>query len=51
VDNPHNLRAIHRMLRDQVYEVIDATTGEAGLLAVHQHHPDLIRLDIKSTQH
>ena len=45
-DNPDNIILTRELLNARGYEVITATTGEAGIAAVHAQHPDLILLDV-----
>jgi len=38
---------VRRLLEsDGHYEIIEAASGRAGLKAVHEHHPDLVVLDL-----
>ena len=45
-DNPHNLRLMEDMLRQQRYEVLSFPRGRLALAAADQEPPDLILLDI-----
>ncbi|MBN8620958.1 MAG: pyridoxal-phosphate dependent enzyme [Anaerolineae bacterium] len=46
-DSPGDLRLVRRLLEsDGHYEIIEAASGRAGLKAVHEHHPDLVVLDL-----
>jgi len=45
-DNPDNILLTRELLNARGYEVITATTGEAGIAAVHAQHPDLVLLDV-----
>jgi PAS domain S-box-containing protein len=44
-DNPHRLRAVSQALGSAGYEVLEASTGEAGLRLAQKNKPDLILLD------
>lgn len=47
-DNPLDLRLARRMITSsqRKYNLVEAQTGRDGLKAIHQHHPDLIILDM-----
>lgn len=46
-DNVEDLRLARRMLLSGGdYDIIEATTGRAGLKAIYNYHPDLIILDL-----
>ena len=45
-DNPHNLKLMEDMLRQQRYEVLSFPRGRLALAAADQEPPDLILLDI-----
>lgn len=46
-DTETNRYVISRMLRDADFDLIEATTGEAGLRILVEHPPDLVILDVK----
>jgi DNA-binding response OmpR family regulator len=46
-DEVEFLQTLGALLRDQGYEVMEVTTGEAGLQRLHEKKPDLIIADIK----
>ena len=43
-------RLAHDLLVDEGYEVSVAETGEAGLIALGEHQPDLVLLDLMMPQ-
>jgi len=45
-DNANNVEILRMRLESHGYEVVTAVDGEAGLVAVREHLPDLILLDI-----
>ncbi|MCU0497028.1 MAG: response regulator [Anaerolineae bacterium] len=45
-DNPQNMRLVRKMLSVGGYEMIEATSGEAGFEMAALHKPDLILMDI-----
>lgn len=46
-DNPQDLRLARRLLESEdKYRIFEASSGRAGLKAVHEHHPELIILDL-----
>lgn len=45
-DDPDILALTSALLRDEGYEVIEASTGEQCLKEARRHHPDLILLDV-----
>jgi len=45
-DNPHNMRLVRKMLKMGGYDVIEAMTGESGLMTALEERPNLILLDI-----
>lgn len=45
-DNPQNMRLVRKMLSVGGYEMIEATSGEAGFAMAELHKPDLILMDI-----
>jgi len=47
-DNPLDLRLARRILKsaDGQYNIIEANTGEDGLRAIRDHHPELVILDL-----
>ena len=46
-DNPANLRLVERVLALRPHvRLVTATTGEGGIDAAREHHPDLILLDL-----
>jgi PAS domain S-box-containing protein len=46
-DTESNRYIIGRMLRDAEFDLIEATTGEAGLRLIGEKPPDLVILDVK----
>lgn len=46
-DNPQDLRLAKRLLESEnSYVIYEASSGRAGLKAIHEHHPDLVILDL-----
>lgn len=45
-DEPFICRSLCFVLRKENYEVFEARNGEEAMQAVHQHHPDLVFLDV-----
>ena len=45
-DDPDVLLLSTTLLREEGYEVFEATTGKEGLEAARAHHPDMILLDV-----
>lgn len=45
-DEPVILELLCDVLNDAGFDVVQATTGTGAVRAVHQHHPDLITLDV-----
>ena len=47
-DNPLDLRLARRFITsgERKFNLVEASTGRDGLKAIHQHHPDLIILDM-----
>ena len=45
-DQEDGRRILHDLLTSAGYEVIEATTGEEGVISAATHHPDLILMDI-----
>lgn len=45
-DEPVILELLCDVLNDAGFDVVQATTGAGAVRAVHQHHPDLITLDV-----
>ncbi|GAB4524666.1 MAG: response regulator [Anaerolineae bacterium] len=45
-DNPQNMRLVRKMLRVGGHEMLEASTGRAGLEIAAQEVPDLILMDI-----
>jgi two-component system cell cycle response regulator DivK len=46
-DHEENRRLLQDLLTSFGYELIEAVTGEAGLMAAETHLPDLILMDIQ----
>jgi two-component system cell cycle response regulator DivK len=46
-DNPKNLKLVRDVLAHSGYEVIEATTGEDGVLLAERVVPDLILMDLQ----
>ncbi len=46
-DNPLNLKLVRDVLQFAGYDVIEAQSGEEGLLAAAEHAPDLVLLDLQ----
>jgi two-component system cell cycle response regulator DivK len=46
-DNDDNRRILHDLLTHAGYEVVEAVTGSAGVLAAHRERPDLILMDVQ----
>ncbi|MFB2970433.1 response regulator [Aerosakkonema sp. BLCC-F183] len=49
-DQPDNLRILSSILRDEMYKVRQAISGEVALAAIQANTPDLILLDIRMPQ-
>jgi threonine synthase len=46
-DNPQDMRLARRLLESGGdFRIIEATTGRDGLKAIHEHHPELVILDL-----
>jgi two-component system, cell cycle response regulator DivK len=45
-DNPLNMKLFSAMVAAQGFGVLQATNGRRGLDMAHQHHPDLIIMDV-----
>ena len=45
-DEPFICRSLSFVLRKDNYEVFEARNGEEALVAIRQHHPDLVFLDV-----
>lgn len=45
-DEPFICRSLCFVLRKENYEVFEARNGEEALVAVREHHPDLVFLDV-----
>lgn len=45
-DEPVILELLGDILNDAGFDVVQETTGTGAVQAVHQHHPDLITLDV-----
>jgi two-component system, cell cycle response regulator DivK len=45
-DNVDNREILRDLLTSVGYEVIEAMTGQAGVCATAEHHPDLILMDL-----
>ena len=45
-DSPHAQRMGERILREEGYEVISATDGEAALAAMDRYEPDVVLADV-----
>src|SRR5262249_27559260 len=45
-DTPANVDILQMRLRAHVYDIVTATDGEEALVAVRDHQPDLILLDV-----
>ncbi|MBC8098406.1 MAG: response regulator [Armatimonadetes bacterium] len=45
-DNPQNMRLVKKMLVGVGYTILEAYTGESGLLMAATERPDLILMDI-----
>ena len=46
-DNPLNLKLVRDVLQVAGYEVVEATTGEQGIVLAIEGRPDLILLDLQ----
>ena len=46
-DNPLNLKLVRDVLGAAGYDVVEATSGEEGLLAATEHPPDLVLMDLQ----
>jgi two-component system, cell cycle response regulator DivK len=46
-DNPLNLKLVRDVLGFAGYDVVEATSGEEGLLAAEQNPPDLVLMDLQ----
>lgn len=45
-DNPQNMRLVRKILVAAGYEVIEATSGLAGIASAERDNPDLILMDV-----
>ena len=45
-DRPEIRKLVAMAIRELPYELIEAESGDAGLLAVSKHRPDLVLLDV-----
>ncbi len=46
-DNPLNLKLVRDVLGAAGYDVVEATSGEEGLLAATEYPPDLVLMDLQ----
>lgn len=46
-DHDDNRRILHDLLTHAGYDVVEAVTGSAALLAAHRERPDLILMDVQ----
>jgi len=46
-DNPLNLKLVRDVLQVAGYEIVEAHSGEEGLLAAAEHPPDLVLMDLQ----
>jgi two-component system cell cycle response regulator DivK len=46
-DQEDNRRIMRDLLTSAGYQVLEAVTGEAGVISAETHHPDLILMDIQ----
>ena len=46
-ENPLNLKLVRDVLGAAGYDVMEATSGEEGLLAATEHPPDLVLMDLQ----
>lgn len=46
-DNELNMKLVRRLLQLQKYKIIEAENAEKGIKIAHEHHPDLILMDIQ----
>jgi two-component system, cell cycle response regulator DivK len=46
-DNPLNLKLVRDVLRFAGYDVIEALSGEEGIRAAEENHPDLVLMDLQ----
>ncbi|MBC8098918.1 MAG: response regulator [Armatimonadetes bacterium] len=45
-DNEQNMRLVRKILQHAGYDVVEAVTGESGVVAAISHCPDLVLVDI-----
>lgn len=50
-DRPEIRKLVAMAIRELPYELIEAESGDAGLLAVSEHLPDLVLLDVMMPGH
>ena len=50
-DRPEIRKLVAMAIRELPYELIEAESGDAGLLAVSEHRPDLVLLDVMMPGH
>lgn len=46
-DNPLNLKLVRDVLQNAGYDIVEARTGEDGLLAAESGSPDLVLMDLQ----
>ena len=46
-DNELNMKLVRSLLQLQKYKIIEAENAEKGIQLAHDHHPDLILMDIQ----
>lgn len=45
-DNEQNLKLVRDVLQHSGYEIVEARSGEEGVLLTQQRHPDLVLMDL-----
>ena len=46
-DNDLNMKLVRSLLKRDGYDIVEAKDAESGIQLAHEHHPDLILMDIQ----